>query len=224
MNHDRELWTAVDEYIEEQLVGTDAALEATLRANADAGLPAIDVAPNQGKFLYLLAKMQNAKRILEIGTLGGYSTIWLARALGAGGKVITLEAQTKHADVARKNIERAGVAERVEIRIGKALDSLAQLERENAEAFDLIFIDADKPNNPNYFEWALRFSHAGTVMVIDNVVREGSVVDANSADADVVGTRALFERIAAEKRVEATVLQTVGRKKHDGFAIVRVSG
>jgi predicted O-methyltransferase YrrM len=217
-----ELWTAVDAYIEQNLIPADPVLEETRKANADAKLPAIDVSPTQGKFLYLIAKIKGAHRILEIGTLGGYSTIWLARALPSEGKLITLEVNPKHAEVAVKNITRAGLSSFVEQRIGPARDSLAQLHAENTAPFDLIFIDADKANNPNYLEWALRLSHPGTVIITDNVIREGGILNAADTDPDIQGTRRLFEKLGSNPRLEATALQTVGSKKHDGFAIAIV--
>jgi len=217
-----ELWTAVDAYVEHNLIPSDPILEETRKTNADAGLPAIDVSPTQGKFLYLLAKIKGARRILEIGTLGGYSTIWLARALPAEGKLITLEVNPKHADVARNNIARAGLSSIVEQRIGPALDSLAQLHAENTETFDLIFIDADKANNPNYIDWALRISSPGSIIITDNVIREGGILNADSSDSDIQGTRRLFEKLGSNPKLEATALQTVGSKKHDGFAIAIV--
>jgi len=217
-----ELFAAIDGYIAEHLIPPDPALEEALRSSAAAGLPSIQVSPTQGKLLYLLARMQQAKRILEIGTLGGYSTIWLARALAAGGKLITLEAHPKHAEVARANIERAGLSERVEIRLGPALDSLAELARESAGPFDLIFIDADKPNNPRYLEWSVRLSRPGTAIVTDNVARHGRLLESDSPDADIQGTRRFFEQMGADRRLEATALQTVGSKGHDGFALALV--
>jgi predicted O-methyltransferase YrrM len=216
-----EHWALVDRYLCEQLVPSDAALEAALAASRAAGLPPHNVAPNQGKLLELLARMQRAERILEIGTLGGYSTIWLARALPARGKLITLEADAKHTAVARQNIARAGLSERVELREGRALDTLPLLAAENAGPFELVFIDADKPSNPDYFRWALRLSRAGTLIVIDNVVRNGAVIDENG-DASVQGVRRLNELIAAEPRVSATAIQTVGEKGYDGFALALV--
>jgi predicted O-methyltransferase YrrM len=220
MNQD--LWTAVDQYINDQLVPSDAALDAALDACTTAELPAISVTPNQGKLLQLLARLVGAKNILEIGTLGGYSTIWLARALPAGGRVITLEADAKHAKVACKNIARAGLADVVELREGKALDTLPELAAEGLEAFDLIFIDADKNNNPHYFDWALRLSHKGTLIIVDNVVRDGAVIEADSTDPNIQGVRRLFEILAAEPRVVSTALQTVGSKGYDGFVIALV--
>ena len=220
MNQD--LWTAVDQYINDQLVPSDSVLDAALDACTAAELPAISVTPSLGKLLQLLARLVDAKNILEIGTLGGYSTIWLARALPAGGRVITLEADAKHAKVACKNIARAGLADVVELREGKALDTLPELAAEGLEAFDLIFIDADKSNNPHYFDWALRLSHKGTLIIVDNVVRDGAVVEADSTDPNIQGVRRLFEILAAEPRVVSTALQTVGSKGYDGFVIALV--
>jgi predicted O-methyltransferase YrrM len=220
MNQD--LWTAVDQYINDQLVPSDPVLDAALDACTAAELPAISVTPSLGKLLQLLARLVDAKNILEIGTLGGYSTIWLARALPAGGRVITLEADAKHAKVACKNIARAGLADVVELREGKALDTLPELAAEGLEAFDLIFIDADKSNNPHYFDWALRLSHKGTLIIVDNVVRDGAVIEADSTDPNIQGVRRLFEILAAEPRVVSTALQTVGSKGYDGFVIALV--
>ena len=220
MNQD--LWTAVDQYINDQLVPSDPVLDAALDACTAAELPAISVTPSLGKLLQLLARLVDAKNILEIGTLGGYSTIWLARALPAGGRVITLEADAKHAKVACKNIARAGLADVVELREGKALDTLPELAAEGLEAFDLIFIDADKSNNPHYFDWALRLSHKGTLIIVDNVVRDGAVIEADSTDPNIQGVRRLFEILAAEPRVVSTALQTVGSKGYDGVVIALV--
>lgn len=219
----KEQWTAVDRFITDQLVPADPALDEALRASAAAGLPPINVAPNQGKLLMLLAKLQGARRILEIGTLGGYSTIWLARALPAGGKLITLEADAKHAEVAMANIARAGLDGVIELVLGPALETLPRVAAQNRGPFDLIFIDADKPSNPDYFAWALRLSRPGSLIIADNVVRDGAVIDAASREASIVGTRRLFEMIAAEKGVTATALQTVGSKGYDGFAIALVT-
>jgi predicted O-methyltransferase YrrM len=213
-------WTRVDDYITGILVPPDPALDAALAANAAAGLPAIDVAPAEGRFLHILARMVGARCILEIGTLGGYSTIWLARALPAGGRLVTLEASPAHAAVARANIERAGLADVVELRLGRALDTLPALADE--APFDLVFIDADKPANPDYLAWALRLARPGTVIVCDNVVREGRVADAASTDPAILGIRRMFEDLAAEPRLTATALQTVGSKGWDGFAIAIV--
>lgn len=219
MNGETE-WRAVDDYIVERLVPGDADLAAALAANAAAGLPKIDVSAAQGKFLHLLARMIGARRILEIGTLGGYSTIWLARALPEGGRLVTLEAAPHHAEVARANLARAGLADRVALRLGPALDSLPALAEE--PPFDLIFIDADKESNAAYLGWALRLARKGSVIVCDNVVRDGRVVDAASTDAAIAGTRRFFEALAAEPRLSATALQTVGHKGWDGFAIALV--
>ncbi len=218
----RKTWSAVDDYIAEKLLPADTALEAALRSNRSGGLPEIDVSPAQGKLLYLLAKMNNAKRILEIGTLGGYSTIWLARALPEDGKVVTLELEQHHADVAQINFKMAGLAGRIDLRVGPALKSLEALGAEKAAPFDLVFIDADKPNNPNYLNWAMRLSRPGTVIVCDNVVRDGAVIDERSGDANVEGARAAFSFLAKEVRLEATAIQTVGAKGYDGFAIAIV--
>ena len=217
-----EHWTAVDQYIIDQMIPPDAALDDALRDSEAAGLPAINVTPPLGKFLHLLAKLSGARNILELGTLGGYSTIWLARALPAGGRVITLEADPKHAEVARANIARAGLAGVVELRFGKALDTLPQLEAEARGPFDFIFIDADKENNAAYFTWALRLARPGTLIIVDNVVRNGAVIDAASTDTRVQGVRRLFEALSKEPRVAATVLQTVGSKGYDGFVIALV--
>jgi len=225
-------WTAVDDYIAEHLLPADAALESAVADSAAAGLPPISVTANQGKLLQLLARMQGARAILELGTLGGYSTIWLARALPAGGRLITLEAEPRYAELARANIARAGLAERVELRVGAALRTLPQLHAEGAGPFDLIFIDADKENYPGYFEWALRLSRPGTLIVGDNVVRDGAIVDPGGDDpkygAGVVrGVRRFYELAGAEVEkgaVSATAIQTVGAKGHDGFALVLVEG
>jgi predicted O-methyltransferase YrrM len=211
-------WDAVDAYIAERLV-PDESFEAVMAANAAARLPAIDVSPAQGKLLYLMARMIGARRILEIGTLGGYSTIWLARALPEGGRVVTLEAMPRHAEVARANFARAGVAERIELRLGLALDSLAALANEGHSPFDLVFIDADKANNPHYLDWAVKLGRPGTVIITDNVIRDGGILDGASRDEDVVGTRALFDRLSSDPRLSATAIQTVGSKGWDGFAI-----
>ncbi|MCU1494701.1 MAG: O-methyltransferase [Acidimicrobiaceae bacterium] len=220
---DEERWAAVDRYIVGHLVPTDDALDAALVASAEAHLPQINVAPNQGKLLALLAQSAGARKVLEIGTLGGYSTIWLARALPAGGRVVTLELSPVHADVARANIARAGLAGLAEVRVGPALETLPQLLEEGAGPFDFVFIDADKMNNPEYWSWAMRLVHRGSVVVVDNVVRQGRILDASSADQDVLGTRLLFETIAADGRVSATALQTVGSKGYDGLAIALVT-
>lgn len=215
-------WTRVDDFIAAALISKDESQEATLTANAREHLPAIDVSPPQGKLLHLLACAIGARRILEIGTLGGYSTIWLARAVGDGGKVVTLEVDRRHAEVAQANIAREGVSARVDLRVGAALDLLPQLEEERAGPFDLAFIDADKPNNAAYFAYALKLSRPGALIIVDNVVREGAVVDHSKTDGGALGARALFDAVAAEERVEATAVQTVGAKGWDGFLIARV--
>ena len=212
------VWTEVDHYLTGALVPPDAALDAALAASDAAGLPAINVAPNQGKLLYLLARLRCARRILEVGTLAGYSTIWLARALPEGGELITLEIDPRHAEVARANLANAGLADRAEVRVGPALDALPTL----TGPFDLVFIDADKTNNPAYFDWALRLSTVGTVIIVDNVVRGGAVANGHSGDPSVQGARAVIERMAAEPRVSATAIQTVGSKSYDGFALALV--
>jgi predicted O-methyltransferase YrrM len=222
MNQD--LWTAVDHYFTEQLVPPDPDLEAALQASQAAGLPAINVAPKQGKLLQLLAQLQGARTILEIGTLGGYSTIWLARALPAGGRLISLEAEPKHAEVAQANIARAGLAEVVEVRLGPALETLPQLAAEGHGPFDLVFIDADKRSNSDYFTWALKLSRPGSLIIVDNVVRGGEVANAASTASDVQGSRQVIEMLGAEPRVSATALQTVGSKGYDGFALAVVIG
>jgi predicted O-methyltransferase YrrM len=216
-------WSAVDQYITDLLVPPDAALDAALLESAAAGLPAISVTPNQGKLLQLIARSQGARDILEIGTLGGYSTIWLARALPAGGRVVTLESDPKHASVARANLARAGLEESVELRLGLALETLPLIARERGRPFDLIFIDADKAGIPKYFAWALTLSRTGTVIIVDNVVRNGAVIDASSADPSVQGVRRFNEMLAAEPRVSATTIQTVGSKGYDGFTIMLVT-
>jgi predicted O-methyltransferase YrrM len=213
----QELWTAVDGYISEMMVPADPVLEAALRASAEAGMPAIAVSPTQGKLLMLLAETLGARKILEIGTLGGYSTIWLARGLAEGGRLITLEANATHAEVARRNIARAGLSDVVEVRLGKAIETLPGLDG----PFDLIFIDADKMSYAEYFSWAVTLSRKGSLIVADNVVRKGAVIDAASTDANVQGVRRFNELVAADKRVSATVIQTVGSKGYDGFAIAR---
>lgn len=212
-------WNQVDAYFNDKLLAADPVLDAVLDANAGAGLPAIDVAPNQGKLLYLLAKMAGAANILEIGTLGGYSTIWLARALPEAGRLVTLEFEHEHVVVAEDNLRMAGLAEKTEVIEGAALDTLATLEARGDAPFDFIFIDADKPNNPYYLDWALKLARPGTVIVADNVVREGEVIQAGSADDRVQGIRQFMDLLAAEPRIEATALQTVGSKGHDGFVL-----
>ncbi len=216
-------WTAVDRYLTETLLPADDALEAALKASDAAGLPQIAVAPNQGKLLQLMARSIGAARILEIGTLGGYSTIWLARALPKGGRLITLEASPKHAKVAGENIAIAGSRDVVDIRVGPALETLPKLVAEGEGPFDMFFLDADKPNNPAYFEWALKLARPGSVIVADNVVRLGALIDDKSTDPNVKGVRHFMEIVAREKRVSATAIQTVGVKGHDGFAIAIVN-
>jgi predicted O-methyltransferase YrrM len=218
----KEIWTAVDHYMIEKLIPRDPVLDEALQANAAGGLPAIDVAPNQGKLLQLLARIQGARRILEIGTLGGYSTIWLARALPSDGKLITLEAEAKHAEVAKANIQRAGLSSIVELRLGPALESLSQLHKEKTAPFDLIFVDADKVNSPGYLEWSLKLSRPGTILILDNVVRDGAVIHAEDADPGVQGMRRFFDMVGVDPRLDATALQTVGSKGYDGFALMIV--
>ncbi|CAL9424950.1 O-methyltransferase [Streptomyces sp. NPDC093808] len=219
-------WNAVDDYLTGRLLGDDPdeALAAALRDSDAAGLPPIAVSPLQGKLLQLLAQLQGARRVLEIGTLGGYSTIWLGRALPADGRLVTLEHAPRHAEVALRNITRAGLAERVEVRVGPALESLPKLADEHPPPFDLVFIDADKANNPHYVEWALRLTAAGSLIVLDNVVRGGRVADPANTDPDVVGTRAALDLFGSHPRLSATALQTVGAKEYDGFALARVVG
>jgi predicted O-methyltransferase YrrM len=215
----QERWTAVDRYITDLLVAPDPALDAALSASIAAGLPSISVSPSQGKLLMLLARLGGAKNILEIGTLGGYSTIWLARGLSPAGHLITLEADAKHAKLARENIARAGLADMIEVILGNALDALPKLAAANRGPFDLIFIDADKASLPDYFTWSLKLSRPGSVIIIDNVIRDGAVIDPASTDPAVRGVRRMNEMMAAEKRVSATAIQTVGSKGYDGFAI-----
>jgi predicted O-methyltransferase YrrM len=222
MSEDVELWKAVDQYIADQLIPSDPILDEAIAVNVAAGLPSIDVAPNQGKLLHLLARIAGARKILEIGTLGGYSTIWLARALPDGGRLITLEAAAKHAEVARSNIARAGLDGVVTVRLGAALDTLPQLVQEGEGPFDLIFIDADKQNIPAYLTWALKLSRKGTLVLVDNVIRDGEVIDASSDDERIQGVRRFFEMLKAEPRLQATALQTVGSKGYDGFAMAVV--
>jgi len=218
----RRNWSEVDSYFARTLIGSDPALEATLAANAAARLPSIDVSAPQGKLIHLLARMAGARKALEIGTLGGYSTIWLARALPDDGRLITLEVSARHADVARRNVAHAGLESRVEIRTGAALTTLPEIEAEGLGPFDFVFIDPDKTNNTAYLEWALRLSRLGTTIVVDNVVREGEVADPASRDPDVVGVRRMFELMARDPRLSATAIQTVGAKGWDGFALAVV--
>jgi predicted O-methyltransferase YrrM len=216
-------WTAVDRYITDLFVPPDPALDAALADSKGAGLPAINVAPNQGKLLMLLAQIQGARSILEIGTLGGYSTIWLARALPRDGRLITLEADPTHAEVARKNIARAGLSQIVELRVGPALDTLPALATEGRGPFDVVFIDADKPSNPDYLGWALKLTRRGSLIIADNVVREGAVANPRSRDPSVTGIRRFNELVAAHPRLSATAIQTVGSKGYDGMALARVT-
>ncbi|GAA1235203.1 O-methyltransferase [Kitasatospora nipponensis] len=217
-------WTAVDEYLDAALVGQDAALTAALEVSARQGLPEIAVTATQGKLLHLLALTVGARRILEVGSLGGYSAIWLARALPADGRLISLEISPAHAAVARANLHEAGLEKVAEVRTGRAADSLAELVDDGAEPFDLVFIDADKPSNPEYVAWALKLTRPGSLIIVDNVVRGGQVADAQSTDPSVLGVRRMHELIAAEPRMEATAVQTVGAKGYDGFTLIRVTG
>ncbi len=217
-----QVWTDVDNYFGDLLAPVDAALEGTRQANREADLPPIEVSRLQGKFLQVLVQITQARRVLEIGTLGGYSTLWMARGLPDGGRIITLEFNSRHAEVARKNLENAGLLDRVEIRLGRAIDSLPVLHATGAGPFDLIFIDADKPSNPQYLEWALKLGRRGTAIVVDNVVRDGKVTEAENTDADVAGTRRMTEMMAVEPRLNATVVQNVGVKGYDGFALAVV--
>ncbi len=217
-------WNDVDRYLADLLVPRDPALDAALRASASAGLPPHDVTPNQGRLLELLARLHGARTILELGTLGGYSTIWLGRALPPDGLLITLEADPTYAEVARSNIARAGLADVVDLRLGRALETLPQVAAEDRGPFDLIFLDADKASTPEYFAWALELSRRGSLIIADNVVRAGAVVDSASTDPSVRGVRRFLELLAAEARVSATAIQTVGSKGYDGFAVALVTG
>lgn len=219
---DEPLWGRMDDYIAGKLVKPDAALNAALAANSAAGLPAIDVSAAQGKFLRLMVRITGARRILELGTLGGYSTIWMARALPADGRLVTLEYEPRHADVARRNIDAAGIGHKVTIHVGAAVDTLPVVARESSEPFDFIFIDADKPNNPVYLDWAVKLARPGTVIILDNVIRDGKVLDPANPDPRIVGTRAAYDLIARHPRLSATALQTVGSKGWDGFAMMVV--
>ncbi len=221
---EQQLWNAVDRVFTDSLIGDDPALEAALAASRSAGLPAIAVAPNQGKMLNLMARLTGASRILEVGTLGGYSAIWLARALSPGGRLVTLEIDPKHAEVARANLAQAGLADRTDVRVGPAIETLPKLAAEGAGPFDFVFIDADKPSNPDYFTWALKLTRPGSLIVVDNVARAGAVADAASRDPSVQGVLRLLERVANEPRVSATAVQTVGDKGHDGFLMALVVG
>jgi predicted O-methyltransferase YrrM len=216
-------WTEVDRYFSERLLPTDPILESALETSMRAGLPAISVSPNQGKLLQMLAQIVGARRILEIGTLGGYSTIWLARGLRPGGHLSTLEMDPDHAGIAQVNISRAGLQDVVKVWIGNALETIPQVAAERGGPFDMIFIDADKQNIPAYFEWALKLSRPGTLIIVDNVVRDGAVIDAESTDPSVQGVRRFIELLATESTASGTAIQTVGLKGYDGFAIVLVA-
>jgi len=218
-----EQWSAVDRFVTDLLLPADPALDAALADSAAAGLPAISVSPNQGKLLHLLARAQGARSILEIGTLGGYSTIWLARALAEGGRLVTLEAEPRHVEVARSNIARAGLADVVDIRLGPALETLPVIASEGLGPFDFVFIDADKESTADYFAWSLKLTRRGGLIIVDNVVRKGAVIAADSDDSKVQGVRRFYEMLAVEPRVSATVIQTVGSKGYDGFAIALVN-
>ena len=215
-------WSVVDDYFAKAIVPQDEALEAALAASEAAGLPPIEVSAAHGKMLHLLARIAGARKALEIGALGGYSTIWIARALPADGRLVTLEADERHAAIARANIARAGLSDKVEVRVGAALDTLPQIEAEGLGPFDFVFIDADKENNPHYLAWALRLSRPGTTIVVDNVVRGGRILDSTSGDPHIEGIRRMFEMMKAEPRLSATAVQTVGAKGWDGFALAVV--
>jgi predicted O-methyltransferase YrrM len=215
-------WSAVEQYLVQALTISDPVLDAALADALAGGLPAIEIAPTAGKLLQLLARLCGSRKILEIGTLGGYSTIWLGRVLPPGGRLITLEADEQHAVIARANIARAGLGEIVDIRLGLALDTLPKIQSEGLAPFDFFFIDADKSNNPDYFQWALKLSRPGSVIVIDNVVRDGKILDKTSSDKDIQGVRRLFQVAASETRVSVTAIQTVGSKGWDGFLLALV--
>lgn len=219
----QELWTKVDAYLADQLLPGDAMLEAALSASVAAGLPPINVSPTQGKLLQLLARLCRAERILEVGTLGGYSTIWLARALPSHGFLVTLEIDPHHAAVAQENFHRAGLADRIDLQLGPARESLAKMVAKRAAPFDFVFIDADKQSASEYFAAALELMHSGSVIIVDNVIREGAVIDAESSDVNVQGVRRLISEIGQEPRVSATTLQTVGSKGYDGFLMAVVN-
>ncbi len=221
---DLDRWSAVEQYYDHLFRFTDPGLEAALASSRAAGLPDIQVSPAQGRFLHLLARLLGARRILEIGTLGGYSTIWLARALPSDGRLVSLEVDPRHAEVARANVARAGLGKVVEVRVGRALETLPRLEAEAAGPFDLVFIDADKTGYPEYLDWAVRLSRPGSLLVFDNVVRRGDVADPASADPNVQGVRTMNERLAREPRLSATVVQTVGVKGYDGMTLALVVG
>ena len=224
VGHDsQQRWTAVDEYVAARLLASDPGLESALRASADAGLPAIAVSPPQGKLLHLLARLHGSRTILELGTLGGYSTIWLARALPPGGRLVTIEAEPSYARVAAENIERAGLGDIVELRVGPALEQLPELAAQEPPPFDLVFIDADKQTTPDYFSWALELTRPGSVIITDNVIRAGALIDPECEDPRVEGMRRFHELLAAEPRVSATTIQTVGSKGYDGFTVALVT-
>ncbi|WP_405102072.1 O-methyltransferase [Oceanobacillus sp. FSL H7-0719] len=214
-----EKWNDVDLYLSKKLHTSDPVMDSILKANSDAGLPAIDVAPNQGKLLYLLAKLKGAKRILEIGTLGGYSSVWLARALPDGGHLVTLELDDKHAKLAEENVKRAGLENKIDVIVGSALETLPTLKDKGVANFDFIFIDADKPNNPQYLKWAIELSRPGTVIIADNVVRNGHVIDTESEDLSVQGVRQFFDLLSEESCIDSTAIQTVGSKGYDGLVL-----
>jgi predicted O-methyltransferase YrrM len=217
-----ERFLEIDDFLDALLIPHDPTLEAALRASAAAGLPSIQVSPSQGKFLHLLARLVGARRILEVGTLGGYSTIWLARSLPADGRLFSLELDPGHAEVARRNLKNAGAADRVEVRLGRAIDSLPKLAAEGVGPFDLTFLDADKPGTLEYFDWAVRLSRPGGIIVVDNVVRQGRVADSSDSDPNVRGIRRFLRHLATDVRVDAVAMQTVGRKGHDGFVLAVV--
>jgi caffeoyl-CoA O-methyltransferase len=219
---DQEVFKMVDLYISDLFNPQDDALVAAELSHKQEGIPHINVSPNLGKFLYLLVKLTNAKKILELGTLAGYSTIWMAKALPENGRLISLEIDPRHADIARKNISRSGLSEKTEIRVGKAIDLLPDLVKENAGPFDMIFIDADKPPYSEYFEWSLKLSRPGTLIIADNVIRDGKVLDPNQHDPMVKGAQRFNKALAAHKGVDATILQTIGVKEYDGMAIAIV--
>jgi predicted O-methyltransferase YrrM len=219
----QQLWTSVDDYITRLFIQSDPIMQDTLAASEAAGLPSISVAPNEGRLLMLLAQLCGARNILEIGTLGGYSTIWLARGMVSEGSLITLEANPKHAEIARLNIARAGFTDRVEVRVGPARDTLSQLAAEGRRPFDLIFIDADKESYPEYLAWSIKLARPGTLIIADNVIRDGKILDPTDTDPRVQGARRFNQLLADEPRVKATVIQTVGGKGHDGMAIAIVT-
>jgi predicted O-methyltransferase YrrM len=219
----KEQWAAVDKYLVDLLIESDAALQETLKISAQEKLPPINVSPLQGKLLMMLARTMGAKNILEIGTLAGYSTIWLGRGLVPEGRLVTLEADPRHAKIAQENIHRAGLADRVQVRVGKALESLPKLAAEKVGPFDLVFIDADKVSTAEYFGWALKLARGGSLIIVDNVVRDGEIINASSNDPAVQGVRRFNEMVAKEKRVTATAIQTVGAKGYDGFAMILVT-